>query len=119
MMKMNLLAFVTPSSIYHGFSARKTFWKENFTGEEKLFSAVNMKNCGRRNVRKHTEITGSDKYVTLDISLNFYSREKMKIKYPESKGKLEHWLQKINCGCRNVKKNKEIKGSDKYVTLDI
>ena len=42
------------------------FWEEKFTGEEKLFSAVNMKNCGRRNVRKHKEIKGSDKYVTLD-----------------------------------------------------
>ena len=25
----------------------------------------------------------------------------------------------INCGCRNVRKYKEIKGSDYYVTLDI
>ena len=43
---------------------------------------MNIKNCGRRNVRKHKEIRGSDKYVTL-------------------------------------KKHKEIRGSDKYVTLDI
>ena len=27
-----------------------------------------MKNYGRRNVRKHKEINGSDKYVTLEIS---------------------------------------------------
>ena len=43
MMNMKLLAVVTPSSMYHGCSTRKTFWEEKFTGEEKLFSAVNMK----------------------------------------------------------------------------
>ena len=64
---MYLLAVVAPPSIYHGFSTWKTFWEENFTGKENLFLAVNMKNCGRRNVREHTEIKGSDKYVTLDI----------------------------------------------------
>ena len=42
---------------------------------------MDMKNCGRRNVRKHKDVRGSDKYVTL-------------------------------------KKHKEIKVSDKYVTLD-
>ena len=48
-----------------------------------------MKNCGRRNVRKHKEIKGSDRYVTLDISLNFENLDKMKITSSESKGKLE------------------------------
>ena len=43
MTNMNLLAVVTPPSVYHGCSTRKTFWEENFTGEEKLLSAVNMK----------------------------------------------------------------------------
>ena len=43
MINMKLLAFVTPPSIYHGCSTWKTFWEEHFTGEEKLFSAVNMK----------------------------------------------------------------------------
>ena len=70
-MNMNLLSVVTPLSIYHGCFTRKTFWEENFTGEEKFtlgeFSAANIKNCGCRNVRKHREIKGSDKYVTLDI----------------------------------------------------
>ena len=65
-----------------------TFWEESFTGEEKLFSAVNMKNCGRRNVRKHKEINGSDKCVTLDISSKFDSLDKMTITSSESKGKL-------------------------------
>ena len=50
---MKLLAVVTPPSIYHGCSTPKTFWEEKFTGKENLFLAMNMKNCGRRNVRKH------------------------------------------------------------------
>ena len=87
-MNMKLLSVVTPPSIYHGCSTHKTFWEENFTGKEKLFSSVNMKNCVRRNVRKHKEIKGSDKYVTLDISLKFENLEKMKITSSASKGKL-------------------------------
>ena len=85
MMNMKLLSVVTPPSIYHGCSTRKTFWEGKFIGEEKLFSDVNMKNCGRRNVRKHKERKDSDKYVTLDISLKFYSLDNMKIKSSESK----------------------------------
>ena len=54
-----------------------------------IFLAVDMKNCGRRNVRKHKEIKGSDKYVTLDVSLKFDSLEKMKLTSSESKVKLE------------------------------
>ena len=60
----------------------------------KIFLAVNMKICGRLNVRKHKDIKGSYKYVTLDISLKFYKLDKMKITYWESKGKLED-LSKI------------------------
>ena len=52
-----------------------------------LFSAVNMKNCGRHNDRKHKEIKGSDKYVTLDISLKFDNTDKMKITSLDSKRK--------------------------------
>ena len=85
---MKLLAVVTPPSIYNGWSTRKTFWEGKFTGEEKLFSAVNMKNCGCLNVRKHKDINGSDKYITLDISLKFDKLDKMKITSSESKGKL-------------------------------
>ena len=87
MMNTNLLAVVTPPYIYHGCSTRKAFWEENFTGEEQLFSAMNMKICGRRNVRKHREIKGSDKYVTLDISLKIDNLENMKITSSESKEK--------------------------------
>ena len=88
MMDMNLLVVLTPQSIYNDCSTRKTFWEKKFTGKEKLFSAVNMKNCGRRNIRKHKEIKGSDKYVTLDISLHFDSLYKMKITSSYSKEKL-------------------------------
>ena len=85
---MKFLAAVTPLSIYHGCSTWKTFWEEKFTGKENLFLAVDMKNCGHSNVRKHKEIRCSDKYITLDISSKFDSLDKMKITSSESKGKL-------------------------------
>ena len=88
-MNMKLLAIVTPPSIYHGCSTRKTLWEEKFTGTENLFLAVNMKNCCRNSVRRHKEIKGIDKYVTLDISSKFNNLDKMKITSSESKGKLE------------------------------
>ena len=40
---------------------------------------MNVKNCGRQNVRKEREINASDKYFTLDISLEFDIMDKMKI----------------------------------------
>ena len=86
---MNFLAVVTPPSVYHGCSTRKTFWEEKFTDKEIFFLDVDMKICGRRNVRKHREIRGSDKYVTLNISSKFDSLDKMKITSSESKVKLE------------------------------
>ena len=86
-MNMKLLEVVTPPYIYHGCSTWKTFWEEKFTGEENLFSAVNMKYCGRSNVSTNRYIKGSDKYVTLDISLEFDNMNKMKITSSESKGK--------------------------------
>ena len=46
---------------------------------------MNMKSCGHRNVRKHGEIKGSYKYVTLDISLKFGSLDKMRITSSEPK----------------------------------
>ena len=64
---MKFLVAVTPPSIYHGCSTRKTFWEEKFTGKKDLFQSVSMKNCCRRKVRKHKEIKGSDKCVTLNI----------------------------------------------------
>ena len=41
------------------------FWEVKFTLGE--FKPVNMKNCGRPNVRKHIEIKDGDKYITLGI----------------------------------------------------
>ena len=71
MVNMKLLEVVTPPAIYHDCSTHKMLWEEKFTGEGNFtlgeFSAVNMKNCGLHNVRKHREIKGSEKYVTLDI----------------------------------------------------
>ena len=65
---MKFLVVVTPPSIYHGCFTRKKFWEEKFTGKQDLFQSVNMKNCGRRRFRKHKEIKGSDKIVTLNVS---------------------------------------------------
>ena len=91
-MDMRILSVVTSPSIFHGFSTRKRFWKENFTGEENFtlceLSAVNIKNCGRSNVTKHRDIKSSDKYVTLNILLNFNSLDKIRITSSESKFKL-------------------------------
>ena len=106
MMNMKLLAVVTKLSIYHSCYTWKMFW------EEKLFLAVKMKNCGRRNVRKHREIKGSDKYVTLDISLNFDSLDKMKITSSYSKenwndqesGWLPLWVSRPKWGQTNAKR---------------
>ena len=74
---MKSLVVVTPPSIYHGCSTRKKFWEEKITGKQDLFQSVNMKNCGHRKVRKHKEIKGSDKCVTLNISKKFDSLNKM------------------------------------------
>ena len=85
---MKFLVVVTPPSIYHGCSTRKTFWEEKFTGKKYLFQSVNMKNCVRLEVRKHKEIQGSDKCVTLNVSEKFDSLNKMETTSSESKGKL-------------------------------
>ena len=92
---MKFLVVVTPPSIYHGCSTRKTYWEEKLTRKQDLFESVNMKNCGRRNIRKHKEIKGSDKCVTLNIyeilniSKKFDSMNKMETTYSESEVELE------------------------------
>ena len=93
---MKFLVVVKPPSIYHGCSTRKTFWEENFTGKKQdLFESVNMRNCGQHNVRKHKEIKGSDKCVTLNmyeilnISEKFDDLNKMETTSSESKVELE------------------------------
>ena len=88
---MKFLLVVTPSSIYHGCSTRKTFWEEKFTGKKQdFFESVNMRNCGQRNVRKHKEIKVSDMCVTLNmyeilnISEKFDNLDKMETTSSES-----------------------------------
>ena len=91
-MNMKLLEVVTPPYIYHDCSTRTLFWEEEFTGEEEFtlgeLTAVNMKNCGCKNVRKLRDINGSDNYVTLYTLLKFDSLDKMIITSLESKFKL-------------------------------
>ena len=82
-MNTNLIAVVITSPIYHGCYNQKTFWEEKFTLGE--FTPVNMKNCGRRHVRKHREIKNGDKYINLDISLQFGMMDNMKITSSEPK----------------------------------
>ena len=76
-MNMKILVVATSPFIYHGCSTWKTFWEGKFTGKDFFSLAVNMKKFGRRNVRKHKEIKGSDKYVTLDILSKFDSLDKI------------------------------------------
>ena len=87
MMNTKLLEIVTPPYIYHGCSTQKNFWEEKFVGGGKLFSAVNMKNCGCQYVSKHRYIKGDDRYITLDIWLKSDNLQKMKITSSESKEK--------------------------------
>ena len=53
-----------------------------------MFQSVNMNNCGCYKVRKHKEIRGSDKCVTLNVSEKFDSLKKMETTSSDSKGKL-------------------------------
>ena len=78
-MNMKLLEFVTPQPyIYHGFSTRKTFWEDNFT-------PVNMKSCGRCNVRKHRDSNKGQKYIILYIYSNIYCMKKREVTSSESR----------------------------------
>ena len=92
---MEFLVVVTPPSIYHGCSTWKVFWGEKFTGKQDLFESVNMKNGGRRKVRKQKEIKDSDKCVTLNIyeilniSEKFEDLNKMESTSSEPKVELE------------------------------
>ena len=86
---MKFLVVVTPPSIYHSCSTRKTFWEEKFTGKKQdLFESMNIRNCGQNNLGKHKEIKGSDNIVTLNVSAKFDSMNKMETTSSESKGKL-------------------------------
>ena len=94
---------VTLPSIYHGCSTRETFWEEKFTGKKQdLFEPVNMRNCGKRNFRKHREIKDSNERVTyenmyeiLKFSEKFDNLDKMETTSSESKVNMEgsgKWL---------------------------
>ena len=85
---MKVLVVVTPPYSYHGCFTWKKFWEEKFTGRQDLFQSVNMKNCGCHKVRKHKDIRGSDKCVTLNVSAKFDSLKNMETTSSESKGKL-------------------------------
>ena len=88
---MKFLVVVTPPSIYHVCSTRKTLWEGKFTGKQDLFEYVNMKNYGRCKVRKHKEIKVSYKcftlniYEILNISEKFDNLNKMETTSSESK----------------------------------
>ena len=79
---MKFLVVVTPPSIYHNISTPKTFWEGKFTGKKQdLFEPVNMRNCGKRNFRKHREIKDSDERVTLKMYENMYEILKFSEKF--------------------------------------
>ena len=73
---------VTPPSIYHGCSTRKTFWEEKLTVKKQdLFEPVNMRNCGKRNFRKHREIKDNYECVALKAYENMYEILKFSEKF--------------------------------------
>ena len=92
---MKFLVVVTPPSIYHGCSTRKTFWEEKFRGKKQdLFESMKMRNCGQTIVRKQKEIKDSDESVTLNmyeilnISEKFDDLDNMENTSSESKVKM-------------------------------
>ena len=69
---MKYPAVVTPPTIYNGCSTRKKFRTDKFT-------PVEMKNCGRRNVRSHKEIKKIEQYIILDIYLELGISDKREV----------------------------------------
>ena len=69
---MKFPAVVTPPYIYHGWFIWKMFCEEKFT-------PVKMRSCGHHNVRKHKEINNSDKYISLDVSLQINCLDNMEV----------------------------------------
>ena len=55
------------------------FWEDKFT-------PVNMKSCGRRNVRKHRDINNGEQYIALHISLDIDFPEKREVNFSKSRG---------------------------------
>ena len=70
-----------------------------------------MKCFGRSNVRKHREIKNGEKYITLDISLNFGILDNIKITSSETK---DYWGESGKClitslGLNTIRRSKKIK----------
>ena len=77
------------------------------------FTTAGMKKCGRQNIRKHMETDNGEKYITLEISLEFCNLDKMKITSLEPKydlgrlGKgLNNYLGLKKIGSSKTKKRK-------------
>ena len=93
---MKFLVVSSPPSIYHGCSTRKTFWEEKFAGKKQdLFKPIKMRNCGKRNVRKHKEfkkgaerVTDENKYEILEILDKFGILDMMETTSSDSKARL-------------------------------
>ena len=78
-MDIEFLEVVTPPpAIYHGCSIRNMFWEENF-------APVNMKSCGRRNVRKNRDINNGEQYIFLEISCKIDYLDKREFNSSQSK----------------------------------
>ena len=81
-----------------------------------------MKKCGRHNIRKHREIKNGEKYATLEISLRFFSLDKIKITSSEQKyylGRSEKGLI-IYLGIKTIEKsnkNKKVRYAITNVSL--
>ena len=70
-----------------------------------------MKNCGRRNFRKDRDINNCEKYITLDIYLNFGSLEKTKITSSQPKDYLGGSEKGLlpSLGIKAIRRSKKIK----------
>ena len=114
---MQLLAVVTPTSIYHGSYTWNTFWLR------KIPFLVNLhlwtwKNCGCHNVRKQRDIKDIDKYIILSISLKFGSMNNTIITYPEPKDYLGRSGKRLitSMGLKTNVRPKENKNSRYAIT---
>ena len=69
---------------------------------------MNIQNCGRFNVSKHREIKNGEKCITLDISLDFGSLDKIKITYSEPKDYLGRSVKGLvfSLGLKTIRRSK-------------
>ena len=110
---MKLLAVVTPpTAIYHGCFTRKKFWEDKFT-------PVNMKSCGRRNVRKHRKIKNGEKYIRLDISYQIYCLDKREVTFSWTKDYMGRSGKGLNTSLNIKVKRRNKKQNIRTVITDI